>query len=218
AGAIAERLKADVDASAARVAEKTKHASANSDDLLIGAMFDSLAASGDAPRAPLVYLAQQLNAQLTESVVLVANDKVLSLIAKGVRDKFTSSSTHDRASMSWLLDRVTIQVVASIKDDETSHTLAAVQGALETYAGEAGRELDLLQSLANASVSSEDLYHHLIAEQLNDLDDSSPSTRVRAFDWLNSRGLAPADYDPMASAKLRRAALDKLDDAAATQP
>ncbi len=218
AGEVARNLKTEVDASAARAAARSTHAAATSDDLAITAMFDSLATAGSAPRAALVYLAQHLNARLAESVALVADDKVLALIAKSVRDKWVASSTRDRATMAWMVDRATIQVVASIKDDDNSHSLAAVQGALETYAGEAGRHLDLLQSLANASNSSEDLDHRLIAEHLNDLEDNSLAMRVRAFDWLTSRHAAPADFDPMASAKKRRATLERFHDAATTQP
>jgi hypothetical protein len=41
------------------------------------------------------------------------------------------------------------------------------------------------------------------------LEDASPAARVRAYDWLNGKNLAPAGYDPLGSNKDRRAALDK---------
>jgi hypothetical protein len=40
------------------------------------------------------------------------------------------------------------------------------------------------------------------------LEDSSPASRVRAFDWLTARGRAPAGYDPLGTPRQRRAALE----------
>jgi hypothetical protein len=42
------------------------------------------------------------------------------------------------------------------------------------------------------------------------LEDASPASRVRAFDWLALRGLAPAGFDPLAPLAERRAALEAL--------
>ena len=40
------------------------------------------------------------------------------------------------------------------------------------------------------------------------LEDSSPSARVRAYDWLAARGRAPQGYEPLGPARERRRALD----------
>jgi hypothetical protein len=48
----------------------------------------------------------------------------------------------------------------------------------------------------------------VIAENLSYLEDASPSARVRAYDWLRTRGRAPAGYDPLGTIKERRNALD----------
>ena len=47
---------------------------------------------------------------------------------------------------------------------------------------------------------------------------SVAAARVRAFEWLGARGLAPAGYDPLASRQERRAALDAAMAAAAQPP
>jgi hypothetical protein len=55
-----------------------------------------------------------------------------------------------------------------------------------------------------------DLERRLINENRISLEDMSPAARTRAYEWLRQRELAPAGYDPLASAKERRVALDKV--------
>ena len=50
--------------------------------------------------------------------------------------------------------------------------------------------------------------HSTLATEL-----ASPALRVRAYDWLADRGQAPPDYDPLASPRARRAALEKYQEA-----
>jgi hypothetical protein len=47
----------------------------------------------------------------------------------------------------------------------------------------------------------------LTAENRILLEDASPASRLRAYDWLAVRGLAPAGFDPFGSLAERRAAL-----------
>jgi hypothetical protein len=84
-----------------------------------------------------------------------------------------------------------------------------LRAILTVYAGEPSRHSGSLDDIANQSTSRQDLENRLTAENLVFLTDSSPASRVRAFDWLSARGLAPAGYDPLGSAKQRREALDK---------
>jgi len=55
----------------------------------------------------------------------------------------------------------------------------------------------------------------VIAENLIYLEDASPASRVRAYDWLQSRGRAPAGFDPLGTPRERRDALEKARSAAA---
>jgi len=52
----------------------------------------------------------------------------------------------------------------------------------------------------------------LIAQNRALLEDRSPSTRVRAFEWLAKRTLAPEGYDPLADLKARKKALRAAED------
>ena len=216
ARSIAE-LKTKLDASAASVAEKLKAPPQDAGDLDVSAALSSLTRLNDSPRAPLVYLAQLCGARLSESVVLVADRQLLLLISKAIREGIPRLAARDRRTVGWMLDRATIKTISSLKEDQAAQMLPPVQGALETFAGQAGYELDVLQSLADKSTSSSDFYNHLVAEHLIYLEDNSAAARVRAFDWLRARGAAPAGYDPLASNRARRDALDKMQEAA-TQP
>ena len=84
-----------------------------------------------------------------------------------------------------------------------------LKAVLTVYAGEPGRHGGSLDDIAKQATSRQDLENRLTAENLVFLTDASPSSRVRAFDWLKARGLAPAGYDPMGTGKQRRQALDK---------
>lgn len=216
ARSIAE-LKTKLDASASSVAEKLKAPPQDAADLDVAAALDSLSRSNDNPRASLAYLAQISGARLSESVVLVADAQLLLLISKAVREAIPRLAARDRHTVGWMLDRATIKTISSLKEDQVAQMLPPVQGALETFAGQAGYELDVLQSLADKSTSSSDLYNHLVAEHLIYLEDNSAAARVRAFDWLRARNAAPPGYDPLASNRARREALDKMQEAA-TQP
>lgn len=216
ARSIAE-LKTKLDASASSVAEKLKAQPQDAADLDVAAALNSLARTNDSPRASLAYLTQISGARLSESVVLVADRQLLLLISKAIREAIPRLAARDRHTVGWMLDRATIKTISSLKEDQAAQMLPPVQGALETFAGQAGYELDVLQSLADKSTSSSDLYNHLVAEHLIYLEDNSAAARVRAFDWLRARGAAPPGYDPLASNRARREALDKMQEAA-TQP
>jgi hypothetical protein len=73
--------------------------------------------------------------------------------------------------------------------------------------------------MLRAANSRASLDARLVSENLIYLEDSSPSARVRANDWLAARGRAPAGFDPLGPPRQRREALERaLDAAAAGQP
>jgi hypothetical protein len=74
--------------------------------------------------------------------------------------------------------------------------------------GEAGRDPGSLGELAAASPSRADFETRVLAENLLLLDDASPASRVRAFEWLSSRNGAPQGYNPLGNPAERRAAID----------
>ena len=80
-------------------------------------------------------------------------------------------------------------------------------------AGEVGRWPDLLTDAVAESDGVRELRERLVRENRIFLEDAVPATRVRAYDWLAARGLAPEGFDPLASAEERRAALARLEQA-----
>jgi hypothetical protein len=209
-------MKRQIDAASSAAAARMKHVAPSPSDAGIAAALDAIA-SGTPQRGTLAYLADETGASLTGAVVLVADDNALNLIVGEIRSRLASLPSHDRATIAWMLDRATIKAIASIKQEDSPTTLPPILGALSAYAGEAGRQLDVLQSLANQAAGSDDLYARITAEQYIDLEDSSPATRVSAYDWLAQRELAPPDYDPLGPPRERRVALEKFS-AASTQP
>lgn len=74
-------------------------------------------------------------------------------------------------------------------------------------AGAAGAFPTTLEEVARSASDAEAIARRLIDENRLLLEDSSATTRVRAFDWLRARAAAPPDYDPLAALAARRKAL-----------
>jgi hypothetical protein len=210
-------LQKQLDAASATARERMTGPSPTAADAAIDAALDAIATSTP-NRATLAWLSSETGARVAGAVVMVADDKALALIVGQVRSRLENLTSRDRAGVAWLLDRATIDAVASIKQEDSPTTLPPIQGALVMSAGEVGRQLDLLQSLANQAAGSADLSARITAENLIALEDNSPSARVRAYDWLEANGAAPPGYDPLAPPRQRRAALEAFAEAATTQP
>ena len=65
----------------------------------------------------------------------------------------------------------------------------------------------MLTEVVDGATDLAELETRLVEENLNYLQDTSPASRSRAFDWLEARGAAPVAFDPLAPDKDRRAAL-----------
>ena len=188
----------------------------SSNDATINAALGVIAA-GHIQRGTLIYLADATGAKLTSTVVLASDDKALGLIWEQVRAGAAKLVSHDRATVAWMLDQATIKAISSIKPEDSPTTLTPIMGALSAFAGEAGRQIDVLQSLASQSTGSDDLYNRIIAEQYIALEDNSPSVRVRAWDWLVVHAKPPPGFDPLGSPRQRRDALDRFDEASTSK-
>jgi len=218
--ALRTAMQTDIASAFAKLNDAAKASPASAEQASVSAALDALRTQG-ASRGAIIFLARQTGAKLSEIALLPADEKILRLVVAEVNNRVPQLASRDAASVGWLLDRCTIKVLASLNSDDAAALLPPVQGALGAYVGEAGRQLDLLQSIAGQSASSADLYQRVIAEHLISLDDNSPALRVRAYDWLNAQQLAPKDYDPLAAPRVRRASLQKFEDertAAATRP
>lgn len=183
--------------------------SSDEDELRIRSGLEGLSRVIDTPRGALVYLAGLCGAELTETVAITADPSMVQTITQAVLNKSPGLSKVDRTNVAWLLDRTTVETLNALKNDASRPMSSGIDGVLAEYAGEVGRQIDALQSLVSQSTGPEDLKNRLIAENLIYLEDSSPSARVRAYDWLNRQGLAPEGYDPLALPRERRRALER---------
>jgi hypothetical protein len=166
-------------------------------------------------RASLVFLADRSGAKICADVAMVADDALLASLADQIESQGRGPlENEDLSGFSWTLDRCAI--------DSLRPLLAKTQlpddlfEVLTLHLGEPGRHSASVDELMHGVTSRADLQRRLVEENFIYLQDPSPAERVRALAWLTARGLAPAGYDPMASPKQRRLALDRALSAAPT--
>ncbi len=156
-------------------------------------------------RRAMVFLASQSDARLCGDIALVCDDGALGTLADRI-SKSTGSSQSVQ-SFGWMLDLTSLRLLNEMNaNGKLPPELASV---LMRHCGEAGRHESSLEEVLKGLSSRKDFNNRLIAENLIFLEDSSPASRVRAFDWLRAKDHAPAGYDPLASEKERRDALDR---------
>lgn len=168
-------------------------------------------------RPALVFLADATGAPLAEDLALVASDAELAAYVKLLRGSAAANATandagpaSDGRELGWRLERGAYRhLTARPADAVLAPELA---GILLRHAGEAGRFAGTIEDLLRDSASVADLDLRLVRENRIFLEDSLPGARVRAFDWLAARGLAPAEFDPLASVAARRAALARAEE------
>jgi hypothetical protein len=172
----------------------------------------ALAALSTGSRAALAQAAAEAGAPLCGELALSADDATAKRLAERIRAKFAGPTTQSKEAVAWAMDSACIELLAEM---ETAGPLPPeVTTVLSVHAGETGRSAATLAELAKSAGSVAEFEQRVAAENYIDLEDNSPAARVRAFDWLSARKLAPAGYDPLAPPRQRRAALDK----AAEQP
>jgi hypothetical protein len=167
-----------------------------------------------ARRSALVFLATRTDAPWCEDVALVADDAALDRLAQETRKQLTSATTpQSDSAVGWALDHATLSMLTQLLNAANSSNAPRVPdelaAVLASRAGEAGRHSSSMEEVTKGLASREDLDNRLLAENLIFLEDSSPASRVRAFDWLGARGRAPAGYDPLGLPRERRQALER---------
>ena len=163
-------------------------------------------------RSSLTYLADQGDASLALDVALVADPATLADLAHRVRQATRGQLGADftAAALGWTLDHAAFDLLTALADSPEGAKLSPeLASVLTLYCGEPARHTAALDELAHGLGSEADLHNRLIAQNLLFLSDPSPAARVRAFDWLNSRRLAPAGFDPLGTARERRQAMDR---------
>jgi hypothetical protein len=158
-------------------------------------------------RAALSQAAAEAAAPLCGEAALAADDATVRRLAERIGATVKPPTTQDRDAVAWAMDFACIQMLAEM---ESANPLPPeLLAVLAVHAGETGRSAGSLAELAKSVGSVAEFNQRVAAENYIDLEDNSPSARVRAFDWLRARKLEPAGFDPLAPPKQRRAALDK---------
>jgi hypothetical protein len=167
----------------------------------------------DNRRAALVFLADQSGADITKDLALVANDQMLASLAWAVLHGTQSApSARPKRQIAWLLDRQSLALLTNPKvPGSTAPEMVAI---LIRHTGQCARQPDSIAEAMQGAVGVADLQNRLVAENMIFLEDVSPASRVRAYDWLARCGRAPAGYDPLAPARQRLDALDRASSAA----
>jgi hypothetical protein len=162
-------------------------------------------------RSSLAFLADQTGASLCEDLTMEADDAVLAQLVHDIQAN-APTTRESNPDVGWLLDHAALQLLTKMSDDAANGTgkmPAELTAILTNQTGEVGRHVSALDELLRGLTSRQDLDNRLLAQNTIYLEDSSPASRVRAYDWLNARHHAPAGYDPLGPGKARRAALEQ---------
>lgn len=195
AESIAARLAAERDAPPAPAVRNT----------ITGALEGAV--SPEQQRRAIVFIAREVGADLAAEAALLADSVALPRLAEtaaGVIEQ-TSPGANPQA-FGWLLDRGTIVSLATLHGENT--LAPELSAMLSARYGEVGRDPSTLGELATASANRDDFRTRLEGEHLILLEDISPAARVRAFEWMRAQELAPDAYDPLASPRDRRIAIE----------
>jgi len=169
-------------------------------------------------RSALVFLATSTGATLAEDAAFSSSDEELEALAEIALDVTRtdgssgagSEAIGDERELGWALEqRVYLHFAKLVSEEKLPPELA---GVLLRRAGECGRWADTIEDGVRISKNADELRLHFVRENRIFLEDSAPSSRVRAFDWLAARGLAPRGFDPLGTAQDRRRVLTALED------
>ncbi|MGA3068481.1 MAG: hypothetical protein ABSF29_16690, partial [Tepidisphaeraceae bacterium] len=163
-------------------------------------------------RACLTFLSVRAGSTVCEDLALVADDQTLSTLARQLQPQLSqAASTGDIPAAQWALDRTALLLLDKMQTD--GKLPPEYLSVLQRNVGEPAMNPGTLDDIVAESHDSKDLQIRLVAENFNYLEDNSPASRARAFDWLADNNAAPAGYDPLASHQDREAALEKAYDA-----
>lgn len=158
-------------------------------------------------RAALVELGGGSLAPLATELALMGGDEILDrLTSRLLADPVELQAlAGDPEALAWRLERDVILLFtqASLDDDLP----VEYEALLLRYTGEAGRYPGSIEDALIAATSLDEFYGRIFEENYIALEDSRPSGRIRAFDWLTANGIVIPDFDPLGSSRERRAAL-----------
>jgi hypothetical protein len=167
-------------------------------------------------RSALVFLSQVARAPLAGDLALDADADALAsyvaTLAPLVRSE--QGGAEPSPALGWALERAAYAWLAAAALDEKHPLAPELLELLLAHAGELGRFPGLLRDAVQECDGLPALDRRLIQENRIFLEDADPAARLRAFEWLEGRGAAPAGFDPLGALAERRAALDRAREAA----
>jgi hypothetical protein len=200
---------AALQASAAAVAQGPQLALLSTDDSAGLTSAVRALAQPQSRRPALVFLTTQANAPLCGDVALTCDDDVLAVLAGRIWQHASRDTLQSPQAFGWALDYLTLQMLTEMLSNEQVQFPPELAAVLARHCGEAGRRASSLEEILKGAKSQKDLNNRLIAENLIYLEDSSPASRVRAYDWLGASGSAPQGYEPLGPVNQRRDALER---------
>ncbi len=172
--------------------------------------------SAETRRQALIWISRGDYPLLSE-LALTADDELLAeLSATEAALEQPSELQGDLDQLAWRLERQAWLLCCSRALTGTASP--ALQSSLTVLAGQAGRYPAALSAAVRAAASSDDLQDRLVSENLTLLEESDPSSRMRAADWLERRGVLPAGFDALSPRNERRATLRAAAEAKAAAP
>lgn len=158
-------------------------------------------------RAALLTLADPGGARLAGDLALAASAPDLAEFAALAQQRLGADPAilSEAGSTGLALERLALEI--TLRWASEGRLADELEAALWLHGGELGRFPSTWLELARDAGSIADLERAIVQENLGFLEDPTPTARVRAFDFLTKRGLAPAGFDPLASREARRQAL-----------
>jgi len=159
-------------------------------------------------RPALVFLAAATGAGLAGDLALLVDDAALERFVKEVLASVPDpqAAAQEGATLGFVLESRAWAFLTRGME---------VLGLLVAHGGELARSLGAVEDLLVGTQDLAALEARILQENRDALEDASAAVRVRAFDWLTARSIAPPGYDPLGTLAERRKALVAAEAAAA---
>ena len=158
-------------------------------------------------RGALLAVSAEVRGEVSSEAALLMDENAVAASSAQIAEALAAAPAEaDTDYLGWVVDRTLLAGLAKLASG--GEFPPAVAAMLSARFGEAGRDPGALGELAAASPSRADFETRVRAENLILLDDASPASRVRAFEWLSGRNEAPQSYNPLGDPAERRAAVD----------
>jgi hypothetical protein len=165
-------------------------------------------------RPALVFLATATGAGLAGDLALLVDDETLERFVKEVLASVPDpqAAAQEGATLGFVLESRAWAFLTRGMDEQP--LAPEVLGLLVHHGGELARSLGAVEDLLVGAKDLPALEARIVQENRDALEDASAGVRVRAFDWLTARSIAPPRYDPLGPLPERRKALAAADAAA----